>query len=251
MTQVDAATVIADFEAEQDAIEAMVDGLDEAGWLSPSAAAGWSISDVMLHLAQSEEAVVSSVTGSQISLIESLPVVGDTVDEIMENRVRAERGDPFVIFQRWRTARRASVEALRHADPDSRFPWAAAPLRPQVMATTRLAEHWAHALDIAEPLGVDYADTERLRHIAWLAHRTLPYGFGLVDEEPQSIYCELVAPGGDTWTYGDPAATSRITGSAGEFCRVGAQRLAPAASGLTAEGPYGDAALRVLRNYAS
>ncbi|HEX3899933.1 MAG TPA: maleylpyruvate isomerase family mycothiol-dependent enzyme [Mycobacteriales bacterium] len=243
--------MIADLEAEQDAIEAMVDGLDEAGWLSPSAAAGWSISDVVLHLAQSEEAVVSSVTGAQISLIDSLPVEGDTVDEIMENRVRAERGDPFVILQRWRTARRASVDALRHADPAVRFPWAAAPLRPQVMATTRLAEHWAHALDIAEPLGIDYADTDRLRHVAWLAHRTLPYGFGLSNEEPQPIYCELIGPSGERWTYGDPTAPSRIIGSAGVFCRVGAQRLAPDQSGLRAEGPYADAALRVLRNYAA
>jgi uncharacterized protein (TIGR03084 family) len=156
-----------------------------------------------------------------------------------------------VIFERWRTARRAAVEALRHADPDARFAWAATPLRPQALATTRLAEHWAHALDIAEPLGVDYPDTDRLRHIAWLAHRTLPYGFGLVGEEAQPVYCELAAPGGDTWTYGESDAPSRITGDAGAFCRVGAQRLAPADSGLVAEGPYADAALRVLRNYAN
>lgn len=119
------------------------------------------------------------------------------------------------------------------------------------MATTRLAEHWAHALDIAEPLGVDYPDTDRLRHIAWLAHRTLPYGFGLAGDQPQPIYCELEAPSGDTWTYGDPAAPSRITGSAAAFCRVGAQRLAPDESGLVADGPHAASALRVLRNYAA
>jgi uncharacterized protein (TIGR03084 family) len=240
--------VIDDLEAEQDAIEAMVAGLDESGWLTPSAAAGWSISDVVLHLAQSEEAVVSSISG--VSLVDSIPVEGDTIDEIMENRVRAERADPFAVFERWRTARRASVDALRHADPDARYPWAAAPLRPQAMATTRLAEHWAHALDIADPLGVPYPDTDRLRHVAWLAHRTLPYGFGLAGEEPKPVYCELTGPSGDLWTYGDAAADSRITGDAGAFCRVGAQRLKPEASGLATDGPYGDAALRVLRNYA-
>jgi uncharacterized protein (TIGR03084 family) len=245
------AEVIADLEAEQDAIEAMVAALDEAGWLSPSAAPGWSISDVVLHLAQSEEAVVSSVTGANVSLIDAIPVAGDTLDEIMENRVRAERGDPFVIFDRWRAARRAAVDALRHADPDARFPWAAAPLRPQVMATTRLAEHWAHALDIAEPLGADYPDTDRLRHIAWLAHRTLPYGFEVAGQSAQPVYAELTSPDGEIWSYGDPAAESRITGAAGAFCRVGAQRLSPEDSGLKTSGPYGDAALRVLRNYAA
>jgi hypothetical protein len=35
------------------------------------------------------------------------------------------------------------------------------------------------------------------------------------------------------------------------FCRVAAQRLPPAESGLTATGPYGPAALSVLRTYAA
>jgi uncharacterized protein (TIGR03084 family) len=144
-----------------------------------------------------------------------------------------------------------SVDALRAADPDTRYPWIAAPLRPEALATTRLAEHWAHALDIAEPLQLDYPDTDRLRNIAWLAHRTLPYAFSLAGQEPQPVYCELTAPDGTTvWRFGDPAAPSRITGDAGAFCRVGAQRLPAADSGLAAEGPAGEAALRLLRNYA-
>jgi len=42
-----------------------------------------------------------------------------------------------------------------------------------------------------------------------------------------------------------------MSGSAGAFCRVGAQRLAPSASGLQTRGAYGEVALRVLRNYAA
>lgn len=241
--------MIADLEAEQDAIEAMVEGFSVETWLSPSAAAGWSLSDVLLHLAQSEDAVVSTIDGvprGDLGLVE-----GDTIDEIMESLVRAERGDPIAIFERWKRARRDAVAALRAADPEARFAWAAAPLRPQALATTRLAEHWAHALDIAEPLGLDYPDTDRLRHIAWLAHRTLPYGFEVAGQAAVPVYVELTAPSGESWTYGDPEAPSRITGAAGAFCRVGAQRLPPQKSGLETSGPHGEAALRVLRNYAA
>jgi uncharacterized protein (TIGR03084 family) len=242
-------SVVDDLEAEQDAVEALVAPLDADGLARPSAASGWSIADVLLHLAQSEEAVVTCITA--VSVGNPFPVEGSTTDEIVDNWVKAERGDPLAARDRWRTARRMAVDALRGADPDQRYPWIAATLRPEALATTRLAEHWAHGLDIAEPLGVDYPDTDRLRHIAWLAHRTLPYAFGLIDQAPQPVYCELTAPGGTTvWTFGDPAAPSRISGGAGEFCRVGAQRLAPADSGLTAEGPYAEAALKVLRNYA-
>ncbi|HEY6415358.1 MAG TPA: hypothetical protein VIX41_03940, partial [Acidimicrobiales bacterium] len=60
----------------------------------------------------------------------------------------------------------------------------------------------------------------------------------------------LTGPRGDTWRYGPADADSTITGAAGAFCRVGAQRLAPEDSGLVAGGPHGEAALRVLRTYA-
>ena len=42
----DSLTVIADLEAEQDAIEAMLADLGSEDWLRPSAAVGWSIADV-------------------------------------------------------------------------------------------------------------------------------------------------------------------------------------------------------------
>ena len=61
----------------------------------------------------------------------------------------------------------------------------------------------------------------------------------------------LVGPGGDVWRFGDPEAPSVISGSAEEFCRIGAQRLAAEDSTLKAEGPDAARALRVLRNYAS
>jgi hypothetical protein len=36
-------------------------------------------------------------------------------------------------------------------------------LKPATLATTRLAEHWAHGLDITRPLGIAFPDTARLR----------------------------------------------------------------------------------------
>src|SRR4030095_1405182 len=132
-----------------------------------------------------------------------------------------------------------AARALRRPDPNTKLQWAAAPLKPATLATTRLAEHWAHALDIVVPLAIDFPDTDRLRHIAWLAHSTLPYAFALAGREPSPVYCELIGPNGDTWSFGPSGAASRIVGMAGEFCRVGAQRLAPADSRLGWAGPRG------------
>jgi len=51
--------------------------------------------------------------------------------------------------------------------------------------------------------------------------------------------------------YGPADAGSAISGPAGLFCRVAAQRLAPQESGLQVTGPHGATALRVLRTYAA
>ena len=241
--------ILTDLVAEDDRLEEILTGLDEKSWLSPSLAAGWTVADVVLHLAQTDESVVTSAGGpGDGTTWRSGP---GTVDELMELMVREERAAPAEVFARWKAARRAAVAALRTADPNRKMQWAAAPLKPATLATTRLAEHWGHALDIVVPLAIDFPDTDRLRHIAWLGHSTLPYAFALIGREPAPVYCELTGPSGDTWSFGPPDADSRIVGMAGEFCRVGAKRLAPADSRLVATGPDGDAALSVLRNYAN
>jgi uncharacterized protein (TIGR03084 family) len=238
-----------DLEAEQDALETVLAGLSDDAWRAESAAPGWTVADTVLHLAQSEEAVVAT-TGGRGDLL-TWGQYGDSVDGAMAALVEAQRAEPAEIFQRWRAARRAAVAGLRQADPAQPVRWVAAELKPRTLATTRLAEHWAHALDIVGPLGIDYPDTARLRHIAWLGHSTLPYAFALAGQEPHDVHCVLTGPDGTIWRYGPADADSSITGSAGAFCRVGAQRLAPDQSGLVTDGPYGRAALGVLRNYAS
>jgi uncharacterized protein (TIGR03084 family) len=238
-----------DLAAEQDGLDEVLSGLPEQAWRSASSAGGWTVADVVLHLAQTEEAVVASVAGD--GQFPDWRRYADTVDEAMEAMVRAQRAAPGEIFQRWRTACRAALTALRQADPQRPLRWVTSSLKPRTLATTRLAEHWAHALDITGPLGIDYPDTMRLRHIAWLGHSTLPYAFALARQQPQDVYCELTAPDKTIWRYGPPDAGSSVTGPAGAFCRVGARRLAPEESGLVTHGPHGLAALRVLRNYAA
>ncbi|MBB5781211.1 maleylpyruvate isomerase N-terminal domain-containing protein [Nonomuraea jabiensis] len=120
---------------------------------------------------------------------------------------------PAALLRRWRTVAFATPEALRSQPKGARLSWVATSLSPATLATTRLAEHWAHAHDVTDPLGIPYPD-------------------------------------GELWRFGDPSAPSTISGSAAEFCRVGARRLSPADTTPKASGPYGPQALAVLRNYA-
>jgi uncharacterized protein (TIGR03084 family) len=246
-------TVFYDLEAEQVRLERLLADLDWGQWTSASGAQGWTIADVVLHLAQSEEAVTACIEHPDLrAAAGGRPA--STVEEHAAEMVRAERPEvfsPSPVFGRWRHARRRALDALRGADPQLSIEWVAGPVKPATLATTRLTEHWAHGLDITGPLGLNFPDTERLRHVAWLAHRTLPYALALSGEQQVAVRCELTAPdGSQVWRYGPSDAGSSITGPAGEFCRVAVHRLDPAGSALKADGPHGSTALRVLRTYA-
>jgi uncharacterized protein (TIGR03084 family) len=205
------------------------------------------VADVVAHLALTEEAVSDTLGRPDSTWNER----ERSVDDAVADEVRTAGLSGRAAFTRWHAARLASVDALARADPAVTVRWAAAPLRPRTLATTRLAEHWAHGLDITEPLDIEFADTDRLRHIAWLGHATLPYAMRVAGLEPQPVFCSLTAPGGARWTYGPPDAASSITGDAGAFCRVGARRVPAERAGLVTRGPHGADALRVLRNYAA
>jgi uncharacterized protein (TIGR03084 family) len=157
-------TIFGDLAAEQDRLENILADLDETGWMSASGAAGWTIADVVLHLAQSEEAVTATVTGVDLRTGMGA-VAGDTMDERAAEAVRRERSASLEVFGRWQRARRQAASALRDADPQRPVEWVGGPVKPATLATTRLTEHWAHGLDITVPLGLELPDTERLRPV--------------------------------------------------------------------------------------
>ena len=57
---VDMAALAADLAAESVVTRSLVAGLDEAGWHTPTPAAGWDIADQISHLAYFDEVTVQS-----------------------------------------------------------------------------------------------------------------------------------------------------------------------------------------------
>jgi uncharacterized protein (TIGR03084 family) len=243
--------------AEQHAETAsLVAGLTEAESEAATRCVGWSVADVLLHLAQSDEMAVASLTGR----ITAAPPDstggwggGASVDESVAAMVDRERGVPFeVVSDRWTTAAGSLVAILSDMDLSSRVPWVAGDLSARTLATTRLAETWIHTGDIAEALGVDLEPTDRLRLIARLAWRTLPYAFalsGLTMSGPVAF--RLVGPSGEAWEFlPDEPAVTTIRGPAVDLCAVAARRLDPAATALAGEGPDSGDVLALVRTYA-
>lgn len=239
--------VFADVAAEYERLDAVLAGLSATEWATASGAPGWAIADVVLHLALTEEAVIETIAAPRDGWTKR----AGPLDEVLDEEVRDARVSGPEAFARWRAACERSIPAMRDADPARLVQWAAAPLKPRTLATTRLAEHWAHGLDVTGPLRRPWPDTDRLRHVAWLGHATLPYAMELAGLERVAVRCVLRAPSGATWTFGPADAPATISGDAGAFCRVGARRVSAEESGLVTDGPGAADALRVLRNYAA
>src|SRR5438132_436056 len=80
-------TIFDDLGAEEERLEKILSGLDQAQWASASAADGWTIADVVLHLAQSEEAAAATATHGTLRGALGA-VTGDTTDERADAAVR-------------------------------------------------------------------------------------------------------------------------------------------------------------------
>ena len=243
--------------AQHTELAALVDGCTDDDWGRPTRCTEWDVASVLLHLAQTDEMASASASGLleplAHGLMGRLEDQTATVDEAAAYQVEVERavgGD--AIRRRWHDASRAMQSALAAADPHARVTWVTNQLSVHTLTATRLSECWIHTGDIASALDVELEPTDRLRYIARLAWRTLPYAFARANETMHGpVALELKGPGGEHWNF-DPEAAARTTicGSAVEFCDVAARRVEPEATRLVGDGPDAEAVLRLVRTYA-
>ncbi len=244
--------IVGALRAEHREFDVMLDGLTRSEWERPSRCPGWSVCDVVLHLAQTDELTLTSATGRFADAFGALSGgVGD-VDTAAALAVERERGQVGVaVRDRWRAAAGAVVQMFEECDPSSRLVWVAGELSARTLAATRLSETWIHSGDIVQALGRELAVTDRLWHIARLAWRMLPYAFARSGQElrgPVTVY--LDAPDGSIWSFEADSAMTTARGPARDFCLVAGRRLSPAMSRLEADGPDAYAVLGLLRTYA-
>jgi uncharacterized protein (TIGR03084 family) len=229
----------------------LLTGLSDADWDRPSRCDGWSVADVVLHLAQTNEMAIASARGRFADVMSGMRA--ESIDAGADLMVARDRGEPVATTRaRWD----ASVDNLRAAldacDPHDRVDWVVGQLSAQTLATTRLAETWIHTGDVAAAFGILPAPTDRLWHIARLAWRTLPYAFARAGESLTGpVRFDLRSPSGDSWDFapeGEPINT--IRGDAVEVCLLAARRLSPSETALEADGPDARRVLELVRTYA-
>lgn len=243
--------VLCDLTAEGAWLDAVVAGLDDAGWRRPTPAPGWTIAHQVAHLAWTDDQALCAATDPEAF---AAGVRRMLTGEVTVDGAAAEGAalPPPVLLRRWRAGRAALTAALAAVPAGTRLPWYGPPMSAASMATARLMETWAHGHDVAEALGVPHPATHRLRHVADLAVRTRNFAFTLHGlTPPQDAFAvRLTAPDGSTWSWGPAGAAQSVEGTALDFCLVATQRRHRLDTGLVATGPDADRWLDIAQAFA-
>src|SRR5689334_20152212 len=227
----------ADLAAESAVTRALVAGLDEAGWDTPTPAAGWDIGDQISHLAYFDEVTVKSAT-DPAGFTADLAAAGNTVDpDTIAASFRDLTGAQLLAW--FDSARADLLNTFKNLDPRARLPWFGPAMSAASSLTARIMETWAHTQDIADALGVTREPTDRLRHVAHIGVGARAFSYAvhckILPQTPVRV--ELTGPDGDTWTWGPDQADNRISGPALDFCLLVTQRRHRNDLALAIEGP--------------
>jgi uncharacterized protein (TIGR03084 family) len=247
---VDMSALAADVAAETAVTRALVAGLDEAGWRTPTPAVGWDIADQISHLAYFDEVAVRAAVHPDEFRAE-LPAALDGVHpDTIAARYRDRSGAQLLAW--FEDARSILLGTFATIDPRKWLPWFGPDMSAASSLTARLMETWAHTQDIADALGVTREPTARLRHIAHLGVVTRGFSF-VVRGQPlpeTRVRVELTAPDGALWTWGQSDAPERVTGPALDFCLLVTQRRHREDLALAAEGPSAQEWMTIAQAFA-
>ena len=246
------AALAGDLAAESAVTRALVAGLDEAGWHTPTPAAGWDIGDQISHLAYFDEVTVrSAVHPEQFEAeLAAAEADGGVNPDTIAARFRDRTGAQLLAW--FDTARADLIGIFAGLDPRARLPWFGPAMSAASSLTARIMETWAHTQDIADALSVTREPTDRLRHVVHIGvgARAFSYAVHGKTPPPTPVRVELTGPDGSLWTWGPADANDRVTGPALDFCLLVTQRRHRDDVALAVDGPAADEWMAIAQAFA-
>jgi uncharacterized protein (TIGR03084 family) len=244
--------LLGDLAAESADLRGLVADLDQPGWRTSTPAVGWTIGDQISHLAFFDDAAVMSAAdpdrfGAELA---GTAENGQLSADDIAARYAHLTGDELLAW--FDSSRQGLIETFGALDPAARLPWFGPPMSAASSVTARIMETWAHGQDVADALGVTRAPTSRLRHVAHIGVRALPFSFAVnglaVPTEPVRV--ELASSDGQIWTWGPAGAANLVIGPALDFCLLVTQRRHRDDTAIEARGETAKRWLSVAQAFA-
>jgi uncharacterized protein (TIGR03084 family) len=218
-----------DLSAEYRQLADLCRDLTPDQWQWRSAFYGWTPWDEIAHLCFFDATGLLAATDADAfardtAALSARLAAGEEISAIAREKYGDLDGRGLLAL--WQPLSAQLVDALAALDPKARLPWYGPSMSARSFATARLMETWAHGQDVWDVLARRRPATARLRHIAHIGVTT--FGWSFVNRRlpvPGVVpYVELDAPDGSLWTWGDPASTEFVRGSAEDFCLLVTQR---------------------------
>jgi uncharacterized protein (TIGR03084 family) len=243
--------VYKDLQAAGEEVDAMVSGLDPAGWQLATPAPGWTIAHQIAHLSATFRfaALAAADPARFTAVLATLsPNFNANVDAALAEFL-AEK--PDVLLERWRAELARAGAALTALPPDRMVPWLVRPIPAGVLAAAGMMELFGHGQDVADALELRRTYTDRIGHLVGFAVRTWDFGYLArgVPAPDVALRFELTAPSGQLWTFGPADGDQRISGPASDFCLLVTRRRHREDLALVADGDVADGWLEVAQAY--
>ncbi|WP_084961022.1 maleylpyruvate isomerase family mycothiol-dependent enzyme [Thermoactinospora rubra] len=148
------------FDTEAGRLDRFFASLDEAGWERPSRCAGWSVRDVLSHLAGEELYNHACLDGEVNALFARLAEEGVRgYESFNEWCVRQRRGLPVAeVLEEWRTKNGETRSRMRALGRDATLETAAGPYPVDMQTFHYDSEYATHADDVGAPVSEEEAD---------------------------------------------------------------------------------------------
>ena len=233
-----------DFLSESEALGQLVAPLQEEDLKRSTGFKSWTLETILRHLHfwnHMANLTLTSPDDFQAVLKPTVEAImaGKTLPEIEVSQFPAIGLD---LVSLWQSGFRQVAAAFREADPTERVAWVGPSMSARSSITARQMETWAHGQAIADELGVEREQDDRIRNIVVLGVNTFGWSFTVRDmpiphEQPFLI---LTAPSGQEWQFGSSDSHHRITGRAHEFAQVVTQTRNVGDTQLVCEGEIAD-----------
>jgi uncharacterized protein (TIGR03083 family) len=234
------------YRRSADAFARLLRALPDADWARP-ALRDLDVQGLVGHLTGVEEDVQRCLAG------DPAVAVADHVASTQAAAVRQAGRPPAQTREEWRRAADRTIELARACDPGAEVAVHGLCIPLSLLLVVRAFELWVHDNDIrtAAALPPSAPDPATLSLMTEVAALLLPHAAARTGvDEPTSLHLVLTGPGGGTWDVaigrgregGAEPADVVIVADAVDFCRLVANRAAPAGLDLHIAGDAARAA---------
>ncbi len=230
--------ILSNLVAEQQLLDQYLQSIPVRNWNTKTKFKNWTITDHVSYLAGLEDLAFNAIKkkGSDFSIYK-----GSKGLEKFENdcKDKGKNMRPQDVIEWWRLSRARVVETLADATGGRKLKWWKEEIDYLTFASTKLAETWAHGLDIYACMNKDYEDTIRIEHIAlygWLNAESTSKQNKIKFKD---LRLELIGPEYRAWQFGNENSENIIKGNASDWCRIVTGRTeSNSKSNLNTEGDF-------------